>query len=487
MRKLSRILACLLTANTPAISASLGSAFTYQGNLTSNGAAANGNFDFQFALFTSETGGTAIDTISLADQTVTGGLINESLDFTDVPFNGQALWIEVHIRAAGGGTYTTLTPRQPLTATPYALFALAGNSGPQGAAGPKGATGPQGATGPAGATGSQGSPGPQGPAGTVTLPFAQTISTGTAGLAVTNAGDGLNGFTSGAYNSGVYGKNTGGGKGIFGVSDTGQGVVGASTSGSGLTGTSSTGNGVYGSTKGVSGQAGAAGVWGDSHDYYGVWGTSVAGDGVHGTSSTSSGVFGISGGAGVWGESTAYDAVHGHTSNPSGNTSGVAGFGDGNNNGTFGISTNGNGVAGYSTNGTGVYAHSNTGYGMATDGAASQAINQGGWVKAMALVNFDGTNYYIDECFNSQLPASQSSTPPCGISLPYFQTGQFYINFGFDISHRFPHVQPMSDVLNEFAPVIQINGTNELFVATAYLSLNGSVTPNSIPCFVFIY
>jgi hypothetical protein len=343
-------------------------------------------------------------------------------------------------------------------------------------------------TGPAGSAGAEGATGPQGATGTVTLPFAQTISSGAAGLAVTNSGDGLDGASSGAFNSGVYGNNTGGGKGVFGASASGQGVAGQTTSGSGVVGQSSTGNGVYGATKGTSGQSGAAGVWGDTHDYYGVWGTSVAGDGVHGNSSSASGVYGLSvAGAGAWGESAGYDGVHGHTSNANGNTSGVAGFGDGNNNGTFGISGSGNGVYGTSTSGNGVFGHSNSGYGMATDGSVSQPAYQSGWVKAMALVNFDGTNYYIDECFNSQLPASQASVPPCGISLPFFQTGQFYIDFGFDISHRFPHVQPMSDNANLFAPVIQPFSSTELFVATTYLSTSLATTPTSVPCFVFIY
>jgi hypothetical protein len=491
MRHLSHILASLLVTAGPVLAAPLGSAFTYQGNLDFNGSPANGNFDFQFALYTAATGGTALDTITLSTQSVSAGLINESLDFTDIPFNGQALWIEVRVRPSGGSSYTTLTPRQVLNATPYALFALAGNQGPQGATGPKGATGSQGPTGAAGATGAAGVQGPVGPpgaTGAVALPFAQTISSGAAGLAVTNSGDGLNGTSSGAFNSGVYGNNTGGGKGVFGASATGQGVAGATTSGTAIYGQSSTGSGVYGATKGVSGSSGAAGVWGNSHDYYGVWGTSVVGDGVHGNSSSASGTYGLSAtGAGAWGESTGYDGVHGHTSNSNGNTSGVAGFGDGNNNGTFGISGSGIGVNGTSTSGTGVFGHSNTGYGMVTDGPASQALNQGGWVKAMVHVNTDGNNYFIDRCFNSQLPASIASAPPCGFSIPAQSNGTFYVNFGFDITQRFVHVQPETDNLNLFAPTMLVGPATDVFVATAYLSHDLTTTLTSIPCSVFVF
>jgi len=129
MRYLSCVLAtCLLCAGF-ALAAPLGSDFTYQGQLTDNGSPASGHYDLQFALFASASGGTAVDTITVANQSVSGGLINASLDFTDAPYNGQALWVEVNVRATGGPSYTTLAPRQAITATPYALYALSGTIG----------------------------------------------------------------------------------------------------------------------------------------------------------------------------------------------------------------------------------------------------------------------------------------------------------------------------------------------------------------------
>jgi hypothetical protein len=384
MRLRKCLLACCLSLATAAIADPLGSAFNYEGQLTFNGSPANGDFDFEFALFTAATGGTAVDTITLTGQTVNAGLINATLDYTDVPFNGQAVWIEVHVRGSGGGSYTTLSPRQPINATPYALFALAGNKGPTGPTGPTGPQGPAGATGSpgqpgaTGTMGAQGATGATGPAGTVTLPFSGTGSDPNAAISVTNSGtgNGVVGLTTNAA-SGVYGGSPNGSgygvagragsgsgigapthTGVLGDSDTGYGMLGLSNHNDGVHGhtsfsgsgayagvagigdggnfgvyaTSGTGSAVYATTKGFSGQSGAAAVWGDTHDYYGVWGTSVAGDGVHGNSTSASGVYGLSAsGAGVWGESAGYDAVHGHTSNPNGNTSGVAGFGDGNN------------------------------------------------------------------------------------------------------------------------------------------------------------
>jgi len=263
--------------------------------------------------------------------------------------------------------------------------------------------------------------------GPVSLPFATTINNAAPAFAITNSGgDGLNGFTSQANNSGVYGKNTGGGKGVFGASGTGNGVEGQSTSGSGL----------KGATAGTSGQFGAAGVWGDSHNFFGVWGTSVSGDGVHGNSQSSSGVFGASNtGVGVWGDTQTYDGVQGHTHNPNGSTSGVAGFGDGSNNGVAGISTNGNGVWGVTSTGNGVFGHSDSGYGMATDGHARQAIGMGGWLKA--AVTYNQRNGGISQCFNSQIGGSQATSGTCGITVGNPQSGEIDVDWGFDATKGF--------------------------------------------------
>jgi len=46
------------------------------------------------------------------------------LDFGSSAFSGDSRWLEIAVRCpAGGGPYTSLDPRQPLTAAPYALYA----------------------------------------------------------------------------------------------------------------------------------------------------------------------------------------------------------------------------------------------------------------------------------------------------------------------------------------------------------------------------
>ncbi len=305
-----------------------------------------------------------------------------------------------------------------------------------------------------------------------TLPYVNSVSAPDAvGFSVTNTG--------------------GGGTGVVGGSDTGVGVFGVSNNGSG----------VLGETNGHSSflGTGAAAVWGDSNGYYGVWGSSNANAGVHGDSTngdgasatsssttggvamrgvgnnatwgvvgnsgTGNGVFGQSAGAGVWGESTGYDAVHGHTSNSNGNTSGVAGFGDGNNNGTFGISTSGSGVAGFSTSGNGVFGHSNSGFGMSTDSHATQAPNMGGWVKAMIVVA-QGGNGGILQCFNSQASGAQITTPPCGFTFSNPESGDIEIDVGFNVDHAFVLATGSPIVIScGFSacthPIIAVNGFND--------------------------
>ncbi|HEX5123391.1 MAG TPA: hypothetical protein VFV97_09090, partial [Rhodanobacteraceae bacterium] len=239
----SALVAALLLAST-AMADPLGSAFTYQGQLTDGGSPANASYDFEFALFTSATGGSAVDTVSVNGLSVSGGLVDAALDFTNLPFDGQALWVEVSVRAAGGGSYTTLSPRQSLSATPYALYALSGNPGPQGPAGP---TGPQGPTGPLGPTGPQGPSGPQGPAGFVTLPFGAADSSGLA----LEIHESLTGGTA------IYGIADSLGIGVYGFAGTGIGVEGFSGSNIGVYAESTTSHGLVaqGDATGIAGSA----------------------------------------------------------------------------------------------------------------------------------------------------------------------------------------------------------------------------------------
>src|SRR3989440_3613739 len=107
-----------------AASAALGqtSSFTYQGRLTDGGTAANGNYDVQFALFDSLSGGTQIgSTQTLNTVAGTGGVFTVTLDFGANSFSGANRFLEISARPSGTGSFTLLTPRQPVTATPYSV------------------------------------------------------------------------------------------------------------------------------------------------------------------------------------------------------------------------------------------------------------------------------------------------------------------------------------------------------------------------------
>jgi hypothetical protein len=97
--------------------------FTYQGYVEDSSVAANGVYDLQFTLY--DENGAAIGTITRDDVQVTNGVFNVQLDFTAAAFPGTNRTLEIAIRrGAETGAFIALTPRQPVTATPYAIRAL---------------------------------------------------------------------------------------------------------------------------------------------------------------------------------------------------------------------------------------------------------------------------------------------------------------------------------------------------------------------------
>ena len=111
------------------------SVFTYQGSLGSNGAPTSGLFDFQFTLYDSTASTNPVGgPVTNAPLAVSNGLFTASLDFGAGAFDGSERWLQVGVRAFGDtNAYVSLSPRQLLTATPYALRA-AKYSGPVAAA-----------------------------------------------------------------------------------------------------------------------------------------------------------------------------------------------------------------------------------------------------------------------------------------------------------------------------------------------------------------
>jgi hypothetical protein len=106
----------------------VGTGFTYQGHLKDGEGSAEGVYDFQFQLYDDEDVGNLLGTVAKDDVTVSEGLFAVQLDFGDV-FDGNGRWLAIAVRlGAEAGAYTPLTPRQLLSAAPYALYARKADS-----------------------------------------------------------------------------------------------------------------------------------------------------------------------------------------------------------------------------------------------------------------------------------------------------------------------------------------------------------------------
>ncbi len=105
-----------------------GTAFTYQGRLNMNGSAANGNYEFEFVLYPTNQSGFPVGPVSSPNAAVSNGLFIVTLDLGDI-FTGTNYWLDVYVRTNGAASFTELSPRQPITPTPYAVFAEKVSSG----------------------------------------------------------------------------------------------------------------------------------------------------------------------------------------------------------------------------------------------------------------------------------------------------------------------------------------------------------------------
>ncbi len=130
-------LTAVLLALAPGVrAADVGTAFSYQGRLIHDGVRVNSTADFEFRLWDAATDGAQVgSTVTVSNKTVAGGMFTVKLDFGAYAFTDQARWLEVAVRVphdpTGVEPFNTLTPRQELTPTPYAISAQSGG-GPRG-------------------------------------------------------------------------------------------------------------------------------------------------------------------------------------------------------------------------------------------------------------------------------------------------------------------------------------------------------------------
>jgi hypothetical protein len=345
--------------------ATVGTAFTYQGNLADGVTPANGSYDFGFTLYNALSGGSQVGSPVLRTIAVTDGLFSVELDFGNV-FDGTALWLEISVQPAG-----ILSPRQPLTATPYAIYAKTAlnalNVPTHDHWGETWTGSGTGLTLSGGAIGLSGTGTTYGVHGT----SSSTTGYGVQGNATSATGStrGVSGQSASSSGIGVFGLATATGGSTYGVwgqngSTTGRGVYGQAYATTGTT------YGVYGDTPSTSG----TGVYGSAYaatgTTYGVYGTnsSSTGRGVYGRATQTTGVnYGVFGrsdssqGYGVYGDAPSGTGVsygvYGRNSSSSG--TGVIGFANaasGATTGVFGVSNSSTGTGVYGKNAFGGYA-----------------------------------------------------------------------------------------------------------------------------------
>jgi len=101
----------------------VGTEFTYQGRLIDAGSAANGEYEFRFALYDALSSGSQVGSnVDKENVGVKDDYFTVELDFGSNVFTGEARWLQIAVRPGGStDAYTVLNPRLKITAVPYAM------------------------------------------------------------------------------------------------------------------------------------------------------------------------------------------------------------------------------------------------------------------------------------------------------------------------------------------------------------------------------
>ncbi len=371
----------VLHAQTP-----VGTEFTYQGQLRQAGDPVDGQADMVFRLYDAAAGGNQVgSTVGPAFVDVADGLFTVQLDFGAAAFNGDARWLEVEVEfPSGEGNWTTLSPRQPMTPAPYALYALSGPGG----GGHWAANGDDIYNTNAGDVGI-GITTPSSPlhvvgSGSRTARVRNTSATGgTALLAEATGGSGyscaLNAYVCTPTGDAVYAFNeadSGNAHAFSGETSSPDGVAIYGLAGDGSE--YSTGIGVYGKSNG---DYNAAGVYGEAAT------TAGTGYGVRGVASSGTGVRGDHQGTGNYGKlGTSTAGVYGRTGQDY--TYAVRGY-----------AGSANAYAGYFTGGRN-YFEGDVGIGTTAPGArlhVAQATVSGNTIIGQGTVDGASPNILLEE------------------------------------------------------------------------------------------
>lgn len=107
----------------PAPGATVGTAFTYQGQLIAGGTPVDDTCGFRFSLWDADVVGSQVGT---SPQTINAvgvvdGTFSAAIDFGVGAIDGTARWLEIEVQCSGDAGFVLLSPRVELTPAPHAL------------------------------------------------------------------------------------------------------------------------------------------------------------------------------------------------------------------------------------------------------------------------------------------------------------------------------------------------------------------------------
>ena len=117
------LLATLLVASFSSATNAQSTAITYQGLVQTDGFPATGPVDLRFRLYDNDVNGTQLGPeITVLAVDLVAGTFSVPLDFGVEPYLALSRrYLEIDARRVGGESYTTLAPRQFLSAAPYSI------------------------------------------------------------------------------------------------------------------------------------------------------------------------------------------------------------------------------------------------------------------------------------------------------------------------------------------------------------------------------
>lgn len=404
-------------------------AFSYQGKLTDSGGPANGNYQMQFKLFDSLSGGTQIGaTISDVPVTANQGVFAVKLDFGANALSGANRWLEIAVRHNSSESYTTLSPREQIASSPYAVRTLSAQQADVALDSQKlgGLNASEYVTN-----------------STLSTNFIRNQTTQQANSNFNISGSGTVGGSlnvNGAFPNGFYLSN-----GTTSLRGTivNNSVLFGTTTNSPLTFFSNDGTNNGSLLLDTTGNVGINSVTPETKLTVRTFGSDYGFTHTNGTIRLTT-FLGGNGNGGYLGTRSNHPLYF--FTNDSGPLMSVT------TNGDVGIGTTAPNAKLF------VQGEAANGVGIAATGNASQSRNKGGWIKAMVYINQDGT---IARCYNGLTGAS---TGNCGFTSSRISAGLYDINFGFQVDDRFVTVSPISNLAQ--------GGCNGGFVAVDLLTGN---------------